>query len=68
MTATTRPTVQLTIRKLDAGTYDIFRIGAKARGLTQAEYLAALLELHHELMDAPANGILEALGLQQVTA
>jgi len=71
-----RPTVQLTIRKLPADSYDTFRLGAAARRMTQAQFLGALLELHRWAMspgdDNPTGSAvrrkLEQFGLDAVTA
>lgn len=66
-------TPQLTVRNLDRETYDQFRRGAAARGITQAEYLRRLVELHASCRNGdPYTGdrrsLLADAGLDTITA
>jgi hypothetical protein len=67
----------IAIRGIDAGALEAFRRGASARGMTQGDYLAALVQLHARmriLADTPPEedgyeqvGVeLEVLGLSTV--
>lgn len=73
----------LSIRELDADVIARFNAGARARGWTQAHYLAQLVALHDKMRKVADSGDemwakeeahavtaneLEALGLQTVTA
>lgn len=67
---------ELHIRNLEPETVELFRKGARARGIPQAEYLRRLVELHSRLMlnaDVPGGTSqehlhLRAVGLEPVTA
>jgi hypothetical protein len=61
------------LRRVPRETAMRFRAGAGGRGLTHAQYLTALVELHARLRaraddgDEPARALLDELGLASVT-
>jgi hypothetical protein len=64
----------IAIRKVEPAVLAQFRAGAAARGITQAEYLARLVELHERMREAVALDsmplpltILQDTGLAPVT-
>lgn len=63
----------INIRGLTSATLHQFRTGARARGMTQANYLGALLDLHSAMRtasqnDADTQELLASLGLATVSA
>lgn len=61
-------TAAISVRNLDRETYDQFRRGAAARGITQAEYLRRLVALQNQCRMEHADGILNTVGLNPITA
>lgn len=77
MSAADKKAPPLQIRGLTDAAYNRFRTGAAARGMTQAQYLERLLELHHTMMALTTSpdahepvvaAVLEKYGLGPVTA
>jgi hypothetical protein len=76
MTNTSDATVAMLIRDVPVSVTERFRRAARLRGISQAEYLGRLVQLHDEvrawadedraLFPDTINASLEALGLQSV--
>lgn len=63
------PTTKMMIRSVPRDVARAMTTGAAARGLTNAQYLAALLALHEALRSGEeARSALKRLGLEAVTA
>lgn len=60
------------IRGLELGVIERLRVGARARGITQGEYVARLVKLHQEALErgeSYGNGaMLRECGLEPVRA
>lgn len=60
------PTLGMNIRSVPESAAALFRRSARARGLTQAEYLERLLELHARMREE-VHPALADVGLEAVT-